>query len=216
MRHYFDYDSKLIRTLNKISDLMILNVLTILCSLPIVTMGAAVTALYDAIWRIQQYEEIKTVRTFFDAFKANFKKATLLWLIYLPIGVLAIWNLNTTIAADNSLPATVLSIFAAMWWVCGVAWVFPLQSRFENTVWNTFKNSLMAPLGYFPKTLAMGFLNVLPWVLALANDTNSVVYFTMGGLIWLLIYFALAAHLNLKLLDKAFDRFYAQAEQTEE
>lgn len=216
MRHYFDYDSKLIRTLNKISDLIILNVLTILCSLPIVTMGAAVTALYDAVWRIQQYEEIKTVRTFFNAFKSNFKKATLLWLIYLPIGLLALWNLNVTIAADNSLPATVLSIFAALWWACGMAWVFPLQSRFENTVWGTFKNSLMAPLSYFPKTLAMAFLNVLPWVLALTPDTNSIVFFTMGGLIWLLIYFALAAYLNLKLLDKAFDRFYAQAEQAEE
>lgn len=219
MRKYFNYDSKLIQTLNRISDLMILNVLTILCSLPIVTMGAAITALYDAIWRMGQ-EEGKLTRAYFAAFKSNFKKATILWLIFLPLGIVLLYNFITVFSADTSLFATIFSLFGLIWWLLSVSWVFPLQSRFENTIWGTFKNSLLFPLGYFPRTLAMAFLNALPWVLV--AEPGFHYYFALGGMIWILIYFALAAHLNLKLLDKPFSHFFAQAavneleEKTEE
>lgn len=205
MGRFFSHDSKAIRFLNWLSDLMILNVLTILCSIPIFTIGAAVTALYDSIWRLQENEEIKTVHNYFEAFKSNFKKATIQWLIFLPIGVVLIFNLDAALSKDVLFP-TIFSLFGLVWWVLAVSWLFPMQSRFENTIWGTIKNSLFLPMGYFPRTLGMAFLNALPWLL-LANP----VYFSLAGLIWLLVYFALAAHWNLKLASRAFDRFYAQA-----
>ena len=205
MGRFFGADSKAIRFLNWLSDLMILNVLTILCSIPIVTMGAAITALYDSVWRLQEQVEIKTVRNFFDAFKANFKKSTILWLIFLPIGAVLIFNLYAALTKDVLFP-TIFSLFGLVWWLLAVAWLFPMQSRFENTIWGTIRNSLFLPMGYFPQTFLMAFLNALPWLLLL-----NPVYFSLGGLIWILIYFALAAHWNLKLAGKAFDRFYAQA-----
>ena len=205
MLKFFDSDSKLMRTLGTMAELMILNVLTILCSIPIVTMGAAVTALYDAVWRLQQ-EEGKLTQAYFAAFKANFKRATILWLIYLPLGVILVANFYTAFTKDTSLFATIFSLFGMMWWIFAVSWVFPLQSRFENTLWCTFRNSLLVPLCYFPRTLAMAVLNALPWALLI-----EPVYFSMGGPLWLFLYFALAAHLNLKLLGKPFDHFFAQA-----
>ncbi len=215
MGKFFSYDSKAIRFLNWLSDLMILNVLTVLCSLPIFTMGAAVTALYDTVWRIQENEEIKTVHTYFAAFKSNFKKATILWLIFLPIGVVLIYNLATSLSKDVLFP-TIFSLFGVIWWLLSLAWMFPMQARFENTIWGTFKNCLMLPLGYFPRTLLMAFLNALPWVLV--AEPGFHYYFALGGIVWFLIYFALAAHFNLKLAGKVYDRFYAQAasETTEE
>ena len=214
MRNLFGYDSKLIQKLNFISDLMILNVLTVLCSIPIVTMGAAITALYDAIWRMQEGEG-KLPVAFWNAFKSNFKKSTIIWLIFLPLGLLIAWNFNRVFVSDQLFPVA-FSLFAVLWWAFSLAWVFPMQSRFENTIWGTIKNSLMLPLGYFPRTLLMAFLNLFPWILLLAPDTGSIFTFTLGGLIWVLIYFAAVAYINMKLMGKAFDRFFAQAAADEE
>lgn len=217
MRNLFSQDSKLMHGLNKMSDLIVLNLLTIICSIPIFTIGAAVTALYDAVWRMQQ-EEGKLYSAFFRAFRSNFKRATGLWLFFLPIGAVLLHNFNTTFTSDTSLFATIFSLFGVVWWAFAISWVFPIQSRFENTFWGTVKNSLLFPMAYFPQTLGMAVINMLPWVLILSQDTGSIITFYLGGMIWLSIYFALAAHLNLKLMDKFFDRFYAEAtmEKTEE
>ncbi len=213
MHNLFSSDSKTIRFLNKMSDMIILNLLTILCSIPIFTIGAAVTALYDVVWRLQQEEEGKLLRTFFLAFRSNFKRSTLLWLIFLPIGAILLWNLNSAFAADDNLMVTIFSLFGVVWWAFSVSWVFPLQSRFENTFWGTFKNSLLFPMAYVPHTLAMAVINMLPWVLILSQDTNAIVLFYKCGMIWLIIYFSVAAHLNLKLMNKFFDRAFAEADQ---
>lgn len=214
MRNLFSQDSKVMQFLGKMSDLIILNLMTLVCCIPIFTIGAAVTALYDAVWRMQQ-EEGQIYSSFIRAFRSNFKRATGLWLFYLPIGVVLLFNFNTVFVADTSLLATVFSLFGVVWWAFAVSWVFPLQSRFENTFWGTIKNSLLFPMAYFPRTLAMAFLNTLPWVLILSQDTGSIVTFYLGGLIWLLLYFALVAHWNLKLLSKFFDRFYTEAAMEE-
>lgn len=216
MRNLFSQDSKLIQGLNRMSDLIILNLLTIICCIPIVTIGAAVTALYDAVWRMQQ-DEGRIYSAFFKAFRSNFKRATGLWLLFLPIGAILLFNFHTAFTSDTSLFATIFSLFGLVWWAFAISWVFPLQSRFENTFWGTVKNSLLFPMAYFPQTLAMAVINMLPWVLILSQDTGSILTFYMGGMVWLTIYFALAAHLNLKLMDKFFDRFYAEAttEETE-
>lgn len=208
MRKFFQADSPLMRTLNTMADLMILNLLTLLCSIPIVTIGAAVTALYDALWKLDN-DEGRLTRNYFAAFKSNFKKATLLWLIFLPLGIVIFLNFISVFTADTSLLGTIFSLFAFVWWAFAVAWAFPLQSRFENTVWGTFKNSILFPLGYFPRTLGMATLNMLPWIMLMEPGFHY--YLALVGPVWFLLYFALAAFLNLKLLAKPFDRFFAQA-----
>ena len=88
MGSIFNPDSSLMRGLGRLFDYVVLNMLTILCSIPIVTLGASVTAMYDVMGRMMRDEERGVFGDFFRAFRSNFKKATVIWLILLVIGAL--------------------------------------------------------------------------------------------------------------------------------
>ena len=73
-------DSPLWMILNKITDTIVLSLLFIVTSVPIVTMGSSLCALYYMMFRIADNTEGHIVRGYFKAFKENFKKSTPVWL----------------------------------------------------------------------------------------------------------------------------------------
>ena len=79
----FNLDSPLMQGLSKMADLMWLNVLTLLCCLPVVTMGASLTAMNYVALKIVRDEECYISKSFFKSFKENFKQATIIWLMIL-------------------------------------------------------------------------------------------------------------------------------------
>ena len=81
----FAADGKLAQILGNIADLVILNVLWIVCSIPIVTAGAAATAFYSVTLKLIKNEESYVTRSFFRAFRENFKQSTIVWLVLLAV-----------------------------------------------------------------------------------------------------------------------------------
>ena len=77
----FAADSKLTVVLNTIGNLMVLNILALICMIPVVTAGSSLTALYTMTMRIVRKEEGSIIRGFFGAFKDNLKKSTAIWLM---------------------------------------------------------------------------------------------------------------------------------------
>ena len=71
------------RYLNRFADLMILNLLFLLTSIPIFTIGASLTALYSVCFHLGTDREGSTFRDYFAAFKENFRQATALFLLLL-------------------------------------------------------------------------------------------------------------------------------------
>ena len=198
MSNFFNPDAPLMQGLGKVADLILLNILTVLLSIPIVTAGAAVTALYDAIWRILR-DEGGIYKNFFRAFKSNFKQATVIWLLALLVGALLVFSLVFYVANEMTVFVVVASLFVLLWAVT-VAWVFPLQSRFENPVKTTIKNAILCGLGQFPRSIVMAVLNLLPWVVFLFLTS---VFFQMG-FIWISVWFGLVAYLNMMIIRKPF------------
>ena len=86
MQRFFSMDNGLFRALNRISDLMILNLIFILCCIPVVTIGPALTGLYYVALKIASNEEGYIVRGFFKSFKQNFRQGLIIWLILLAAG----------------------------------------------------------------------------------------------------------------------------------
>ncbi len=82
---FFSVDSPLMQALNRMADLLWLNVLTVLCCIPIVTVGASLTAMHYMLLKIVRDEETYVTRGFFKSFKNNFRQATVIWLIQLGI-----------------------------------------------------------------------------------------------------------------------------------
>lgn len=208
MGNLFNPDAPLMQGLSKIADLIVLNLFALLLCLPIVTAGAAITALYDSVWRVIQ-DEGNIYRSFFRAFKSNFKQATLLWLMVALAGVLLVICLLFYVSNEMKVLVVVSAALVALWAITA-AWVFPLQSRFENKVMTTLKNAALCALGYLPRSLVMAVLNLLPWGIFLF-DTNLWLKISF---IWIVCWLGLTAYLNLMVIRKPFNRLMGIEEKT--
>ena len=86
----FNLDSPLMQFLNKVADLMWLNVLTLICCIPIVTVGPALTALHYMALKIARDEECYIARDYFKSFKLNLRQGIVIWLIELVVIILLV------------------------------------------------------------------------------------------------------------------------------
>lgn len=164
MKWLFNPDNPVMRALSALADLMILNLLTILCCLPVVTIGAALTALNAAIIKIVQGEDSSPSKDFFRAFRQNFKKGTILGLIFLGFFIFVFVDYFLAEGVVPILrPAIAASALLAL--LLG-QYTFALLARYENSLKNTLKNAFLLAVGYFPRTLAMALLNLALWLLA--------------------------------------------------
>ena len=81
-------DNPIMRGMGRLADFIILNLLWVVCSIPIITIGASTTALYTVMLKLVKNEEGYIAKGFLKAFKENFKQATVIWLILLVAGLL--------------------------------------------------------------------------------------------------------------------------------
>ena len=86
MKGFLNYDGYLTRILTKVMYVVSLNLLFLICSVPIFTIGAASTAMYTVLLHFLQGDEPNILKGFLRAFRDNFKKSTVIWLIMLALG----------------------------------------------------------------------------------------------------------------------------------
>lgn len=133
MSNILSPNSKFYSVLNWFADLLILNLLFLLTSIPLVTVGASLTALYTVVFRIGTPEEGSVVRAYFEAFKSNFKNSTVIWLILLAVFVIC--GVDLLVAANSEgLLRSIRFVFwaAILYGMMAMCYAFPLASRFEN------------------------------------------------------------------------------------
>lgn len=206
MRKFFALDSPLMIALSSLADLVFCNILFCLCSLPLFTAGAALTALYDCTFSIvEEREDPLIVRQFWRSFRNNLKRGTALGLIcagvfaflgayYLVVGALPV-------ALQRTYRITFLVL--ALLWLAVFQYLFPLQAKFHMKVGQTVK------------TAALLSAAALPWTLASLAVTAGAVYLSFfmnpDGLwialfLWFTVVIAVVAYLNSFLLRQAFKR----------
>lgn len=207
MRFLFDMDSPVMRFISRFCDIAILNVVFLLTCLPIFTIGAANTALYDVVFRMDSDREEKMLRTYFRSFRENFRQSTVLWLILLLFGAATYVNmtrfsyLGETGSQALGYALFVVSMLVFVLEIFIFSYAFPLLSRFRNSTANTARNALLLSIGNLPRTLLISVINCFPWVLLLVN----LYTFIQLGFIWIIAYFAAAAYFNSRVLMKIFD-----------
>lgn len=183
MGKFFDMDSPVMRFLNRVGDLMILNFLMIVCCIPVITAGAAFTAMHYVLLKIVRGEEGYLVRGFFKSFRSNFKQATLIWLLMLL--VVAVYVGDTWIFNYSGLvfpKALIIAVVAvAIILLMAAVYVFPLLARFENSVKNTLKNAMLLTFANLPKTILMMACYILPLVLSYFS-TYAFLFVIMFGI----------------------------------
>ncbi len=199
--NFFDFDSPISSFLIRLFDLVLLNLCFVVCSLPLVTIGASVTALHSVAMSMDRG---KPLGRFFRAFAANFKKATALFLIFLLIGALLGLSLYLVIAAPPAGAAAVkVVIFIGIFFLLGAAsFAFPLTARYENSVLATLKNAFVFALFSMPAVVLMLAIWLFPAVFLLF----SYDLFTLALYVWVFVGFALSAYLQGFVLNRIFRR----------
>ena len=211
MGKLFSLDNPFWRSLNTVADLLILNVLYVLCCLPVITIGAATTALYAVSMKLaKKDEDIYVTRSFFRAFISNFKQATLIWVIFLGIGAFLLYDLYlVNVLAYLQWLEVVLLIFCGYYLLC-ISYVFVLQSRYENTIRKTIRNSLLLSIAnILPWSLLVGGINILPLLVLWFQPGNLSVLLPLmlvGG-------YAATAYINSKVFNRVFARYNTKEEE---
>lgn len=165
----FHPESPLMKAFAFVGDLFLLNLCFLLCALPVVTLGASAAALYSVTLKLVRGEEGPLARSFFAAFRQNFRKSTGAWLLLLLAGYLLWYGTEIIAAHPQDFPFVVslaYGVIAVLLLFAG-AWVFPLQASFENTVLGSFKNALILVFTHPLRAISVTALSWAPLALLL-------------------------------------------------
>jgi uncharacterized membrane protein YesL len=169
----FNPENAVFCLMNKMLDLMVLSLVWALCCIPIITAGAASAALYHAVVKSVRRQRSYPLREFWKSFQANLKKGILIQIIWILLVAMMLVSdvplfvglLNGKEIQDRVLLA--LLILKAVFLAGMPCWIFPLLSRFEESLLKLSEAALYLLLRYFPITLVSVVLllgAILLWV----------------------------------------------------
>jgi len=213
MASFFNYDNPVWRFIGKFFDIMILNLLWVICSIPIVTMGASTTAVYYVTLKLVRDEEGSTIKSFFKSFKENFRQSTVIWLMLLVAGALIGFDLyfflqmQTTVSA---LRTVMIAVFGGLLliYLSIALFVFPIQAKFYNPVKRTLFNAFFMSIRHFLQTLGMLVMDI---------GLLAVAFFLVPVLQALLFLFGfpLFAFINSFVFTGIFDKYIEKPDRKE-
>lgn len=170
MRSIFCLEGPVMSFITKITYSAYLNILWLVCCLPVFTIGASTTALFYVSLKVAKNEEGSLTKAFFHSFKENFKQSTIIWLILLAVGIILGFDgyIFYHMRFENAFwtVATAVFLVAVVAYAIILMYIFPLLARFDNTIGAMFKNAIM---------LGMRFL--------LCTAVMAVIYFVMAFVI---------------------------------
>lgn len=171
MNRLFNLDNPFMQFLFRVSDLIILNLIFMLSCIPIVTIGASISALHSVCLKIVRGQESYMWQGFWKAFRQNFKQGTVLWIISIVIFFVIHMDFTILNAGDHplfgyvkvalgSVTAVLFSMFI---------YVFPIISHFKCTIRQAIKNSLFMTIGHLPFSILLVVMYGLIFFLATLN-----------------------------------------------
>ncbi len=204
-------DGRVMSFLARLGDMFILNILYVVCCIPIITIGAATTALYYNTLKMAENRESYVWKEFLRTFKENFKQATVIWMIILVIGAVLVADFfvmggigSQALASVTAIVVIVVGIFLILMGV----YVFPVLARFDNSVKNIMKYALLMAIRHLPSTIVILAIHSVPLLLAFA----SLEAFIKGLLPVLLFTASILAYFESKLFSRIFSNYYPKTE----
>ena len=199
-------DNPFFEFMGNIGDWILLNLLFILTSIPVITIGMSLTALYRIVMRKVRGECNYVAKEYFRACAEEWKKSTVLWIIFLIIAVLLQFDVMYLPHMGNVFSIALGIVIVLVYFVFG--YVFPLQARFENSIKNTLVNAFALAVQNLPYTICMAVLNIIPFVCV----ASGVFMTRMAMPVYFFFGFALTARINSAFLAHVFERFMSKGE----
>ena len=200
------HDAGVISLLNDFADILIVNLLWLVTSIPIITLGASTAAVYSVMHSPgdKRYTSSLVV-LYFKSFARNFRKATGIFLLLLIPGAFVIVNafllfygLLEAGIAGYVICGLSFILFVSLW-----VYVFPLVATFENGALKTIANALVLSVAHFPTTVLVVIMSAIP-VLVLMFYTN---FFYKTVFFWVFIVVALISKADALLVERVLKRY---------
>lgn len=181
----FSIDGKLFRGLTKAGDFLILGFLMVVFSLPVITLGASVTAAFYVALKLVRDEEGYVFKGFIKSFKENFKQGFLIELIVGLLGVFVIEDIRICMywaEGGNSLARLAMYVFfgIALVLVAVTTYVFPMLAKFDNTVIGTLKNALIISMHHLGQTFVMLLATGILVAITIKFFTAAIITIPLG------------------------------------
>ena len=184
LKSFFDPNGAFARGMERVWSLIVLNVLWLVCSLPVVTLGASCAALYQVLGKVIDGEDGHVARQFFRAWGENWKKATPVYVARLNDAFL--WK--------------VMAVFALQLAAMVMTFVFPLMARYENTWRNHMKNALLLAVGNLPRMLLIWAIWAVP--VGVCVFLPEVGFYL--SIVWVLVGYSSLSYVTALLLRPIF------------
>lgn len=214
MKSLFDLDNPVLRFLGRVFDIAYLNILCVVCSIPVITIGPSVTALYYCLLKIARKQDSSISRMFFDSLKMNLKQGILMTLIFAGLATVLLVDIQmcNDIARENveyirTFLYVVLAVFAVM-----ASYAFPVLAQFDNTTVNVLKYSLLLAIYNFGYTFWIVLLNAIPIVVFVFFPELFLCTFPA----WLTFGFAIIAMINSRMFVKIFEKVMPRNQERED
>lgn len=194
----FRYKGTLWHVLNNVTDVMGLSLLWLLCSLPVISLGAATTALYDSVVHCIRFGEEGPYRRFFRSFKNEFvvsALSTVLWGLIAALGIFMLRQLSLLSIESYSAGLAAYAYFFVLMLLLGVfCWVFPILSRFSFGFVSLNLTALRFAFAHFLSTVAMVLVMLL------------VAWLSVRYILMLIVAPAVSALLCSVFIERAFTK----------
>lgn len=205
MKLAFNIDSKLWKFFDYAGDLVILNLLFVLTSLPVITIGASITAMDAVLFKRKEKRTDDIKKEYFREWKANFKNSTVIWLFLLSFIIFCAMNFQIAVhaSAENRMKIFLIIGTALPAIVMTALYSFAMLARFENDLATTVSKAFFIGIMSLPYTV------VILLILTASVLASIQTYATMltAASVWLLIGFSGIGFLCCEMYYRAFRRF---------
>lgn len=214
MKTIFHPDSKVMRFLTILCNLVILNLLWILTSLPVVTVGASNSAMFAVLFQYLDQGSDAVVKPYFKAFSANWGQSTRVWIPMVLVGVLLFldgWYLTGHAGEVSRLMWIPFGLLLAALLATG-SYIFGLIPRFRNTTRQLLRNSVLIFLMNPFSSVAIILVQILPLLFFLFWPSM----FLRIGILWLMLGVSGFAYINAATMLRIFKKYLPDEEKTPE
>jgi len=201
----FSINSKFMSGLNRIVDIVFLNLIFIVTCIPIFTIGASITALYTVTLKLASHDEIYVVKTYIKSFKLNFKQSTKVWLIEVAAFLIIYIEMRICRDFDFFFKIPVLFILCCLLIVFGISiiFVFPIIAKIDAPLKNIFINSICIPLSNLAAMITVILIQVVPLIMVI----NSGRLFDLWCYLVIMGWFAFISYMSSFYINKMLSKF---------
>lgn len=202
MKEPFNLNSPWVQRFAMLTNLVMLNILWLVCCIPVFTAGAATSALYYTVFQYHTKMDDAVLRPFFRAFKENFRQSTILLLPLFAVLALLVFDMIYLVSHGTGT-AVLFLLIVAIFFITGImVHLFPLIARFDMRAKALIRTALSLVVLHLPATFLVIALTILPVFLLVFQPS----LFLRLGVAWAGVWFSAIAYFFGKFLLKIWSK----------